>query len=61
MDKRLEHVCNELGESLSAETIAIVDKFLAKNPRYSEDALKESFGLIKALSEDDFAQGNVYA
>ena len=35
--------------------------FLAENPRYAEDALKESFGLIKALSEDDFAQGNVYA
>lgn len=51
MDKRLEHVCKELGENLSAETVAVVDKFLAENPGYSEEKLKESFKLIKALSE----------
>lgn len=51
MDKRLENVCKELGEKLSAETVAVVDRFLAENPNYSEEKLKESFKLIKALSE----------
>lgn len=51
MDVRLEKVCKELGEKLSAETIEVVDKFLAENPGYTAEKLKESFKLIKALSE----------